>query len=189
MIANLAVPVSGTGSLLEAMIAQQIPIRLVFADRPCRGLEIAKSHNIPTVLFLRSFKDDFNTAKRREYTLEIVGTLQSRSIHLVAMAGFMTVFAPVMFEYFPDRITNIHPALLPAFKGHHAVRDALLAGVKVTGTTIHYATEKLDDGKIIAQEPVRVHDGDTEETLHERIKIVERRIYPAVVAELLAKLS
>jgi len=100
---------------------------------------------------------------------------------VVAMAGFGTVLGPPIFEVYYGRILNTHPALLPAFKGWHAVRDAIEAGVKVTGTTVHIATEEVDAGPILAQEPVRVEPGDTEESLHERIKVVERRLYPETI--------
>ena len=186
MTPKLAVPVSGQGSILEAMIKRGVPISLVIADRPCRGAEIAREANIPTVILQRSFKRDFD---RRKFTLDFVGILVSREIGLVAMAGFMTIFDPVIFEFYENQIINIHPALLPSFKGEDAVRDALSFGVKVTGTTIHYATKGLDTGPIIAQEAVPVLEGDTVETLHERIKTVERRLYPEVVMKLLQEMS
>lgn len=181
---KLAVPVSGTGSILEAMIAYGLPIDLVIADRSCRGIDIAKAKGIKVIILPRTFEKDFD---RYKYTKDTITILKENGIDLVAMAGYMTVFDKVMFEpaHYQNKITNIHPALLPAFKGDHAVRDALSFGVKVTGTTIHFATEKLDDGHIIAQEAVSVLDDDTEETLHERIKIVERRLYPSVIQKLL----
>lgn len=181
-MAKLAVAVSGAGSILEAMIAAKVPISLVFADRPCRGLEIAKAANIPTELLPRVFGKDFD---RDAYTREVIKILNQHKIDLVAMAGYMTVFAPVMFESYANKIINIHPSLLPSFKGDHAVADALVFGAKVTGTTIHFATAALDDGQIIAQEAVPVMPGDTVETLHERIKQVERRVYPEAIKRLL----
>ena len=105
------------------------------------------------------------------------------------MAGFGTVLSPEMFAAFPGRVLNTHPALLPAFKGWHAVRDALAAGVPVTGTTVHLATETVDDGPILAQEEVPVLAGDTEEALHERIKMVERRLYPDTIRRFMAQLA
>ena len=95
------------------------------------------------------------------------------------MAGFMTILGRAAFAAFPERILNTHPSLLPAFPGAHAVRDALAFGVKVTGCTVHLATETVDHGPILAQEAVPVLPGDDEATLHERIKAVERRLYPA----------
>ena len=100
------------------------------------------------------------------------------------MAGFGTILEKPIHDAFPDRIVNTHPALLPAFKGWHAVRDALAAGVKVTGCTVHIARLEVDDGPILAQEAVRVLDDDTVDTLQERIKEVERRLYPEVLRTL-----
>jgi len=108
---------------------------------------------------------------------------------VVAMAGFGTILSPEMFTAFPGRILNTHPALLPAFKGWHPVRDALAAGVPVTGMTVHLATESVDDGPILAQEKVPVVPGDTEASLHERIKSVERRLYPQTIRRFLAELQ
>jgi phosphoribosylglycinamide formyltransferase-1 len=101
------------------------------------------------------------------------------------MAGFGTIFDKPMFDAYEGRILNTHPALLPAFPGWHPVRDALGAGVKVTGITVHVVTLEVDAGPILAQEAVRVEPGDTEETLHERIKEVERRLYPATIKRIL----
>lgn len=182
---KLAVLVSGTSSILEAMVIANLPIELVVADRPCRGLEIAEKARIPNKLHSRVFGKSF---ERREYTLDMVKILKQHGIGLVAMAGFMTVFDSIIFSHYQDRIINIHPSLLPAFKGDHAVADALKFGVKVTGTTIHFATPELDNGAIIAQEAVPVLAGDTVETLHERIKVVERRLYPETIFRLLKTL-
>ena len=103
------------------------------------------------------------------------------------MAGFGTILEKPMHDAFADRIVNTHPALLPAFKGWHAVRAALAAGVKVTGCTVHLARLDVDDGPILAQEAVAVLPDDTEASLHERIKDVERRLYPAVLREMVAQ--
>jgi len=105
------------------------------------------------------------------------------------MAGFGTILAPDIFSVYPGRILNTHPALLPAFKGWHAVRDALAAGVKVTGCTVHVATEVVDVGPILAQEAVPVEPGDSEDSLHERIKVVERRLYPQTIRLFLQELQ
>ncbi len=181
---KLAVLVSGTGSILEAMISAGLPINLVIADRECRGVNIAKEAEIETIVLPRTFGKSFD---RKAYTKETVRILKLHNIGLVVMAGYMTVFDEVMFEpdNYHNKVTNIHPALLPAFKGDHAVSDALAFGVKVTGTTIHYATKTMDEGPIIAQEAVMILDGDTKESLHERIKVVERRLYPEAVWKIL----
>jgi len=179
---KLAVFVSGTGSLLEAMIAAELDISLVLADRECRGLHIAEKFEIPNELVRRkSFKADFD---REGYTREVGVVLDNFEIDFVAMAGFMTILHPIIFTgERGGRILNTHPALLPSFKGDHAVRDALAYGVKVTGCTIHIATEELDAGRILAQCPVSVKPGDNEATLHERIKKVERVLYPRTIRE------
>ncbi len=106
---------------------------------------------------------------------------------LVAMAGFGTILDKPIHDAYPDRIVNTHPALLPAFKGWHAVDDALAAGVKVTGCTVHLARLEVDDGPILAQESVPVEEGDTADALHERIKSVERRLYPEVLRRLVSE--
>ena len=180
---RLAVLVSGQGSLLEAMIAQEMPISLILADRQCRGIEIATSAGLKTTVTLRT--DYSKNFDRVGFTAEIAGILGENKIDLVAMAGFMTILAAPIFKQYRGRILNTHPSLLPAFPGDHAVRDALAFGVKVTGCTIHVATEQVDEGPIIAQEPVRVYPEDTPETLHERIKEVERKLYPAVIRDIM----
>ena len=175
---RVAVLASGSGTLLEAILTAGIEIDLVVADRPCRAMQIAEKADVPAVLVERtSFGKSFD---RDAYTDQVIATLREHDIDLVVMAGFGTVMpkAPVAF---PDRVLNTHPSLLPAFKGWHAVRDALDAGVKVTGCTVHLATEEMDEGPILAQEAVLVEPDDTEETLHERIKTVERRLYPDTI--------
>ena len=99
------------------------------------------------------------------------------------MAGFMTILEKPMFDAFAGRVLNTHPALLPSFRGAHAVADALAAGVKLTGVTVHVATLEVDEGPIVAQEAVPILPGDTVEALHERIKAVEHRLYPRAIKE------
>ena len=107
--------------------------------------------------------------------------LKAHGVDLVAMAGFGTVLTGPVFDAFPGRILNTHPALLPAFPGWHAVEDALAAGVAVTGCTVHIASIETDAGPVLAQEEVPVLPGDTVEALHERIKQCERQLYPQVI--------
>lgn len=157
------------------MLEADLPVELVASDRPCRGLEVASDAGISSILIERlDWASDFD---RDGYSRELVQCIQSHEIDLVAMAGFGTVLGPPAFDALPGRIINTHPALLPSFPGWHAVRDALAYGVKVTGCTIHIATPVVDDGPILAQEAVPVLAGDDEGTLHERIKVVERRLY------------
>jgi len=189
-VTKLAVLASGSGTNLESIIAHDVPLSLVLVDKPCKALEIAAAAGIPTELIDRR---DFGYKKgigegwdRKGFTLAVSDVLKKYEIDVVVMAGFMTVFHEVIFVDFAGRILNIHPALLPAFKGEHAVRDALAAGVKTTGTTVHIATEILDDESfILGQIPVPVQEGDDEDTLHERIKVEERELYPRVLHDIL----
>jgi phosphoribosylglycinamide formyltransferase 1 len=180
---RIGVLASGTGTNLEAILAEGIPVAVVVVDRACRATDVAAHHSVPSVLVERgSYGPDFD---RVAYTNQVIDALEAHGVDLVVMAGFGTIFEKPMFDAFDGRIINTHPALLPAFPGWHAVRDALAAGVKVTGITVHVATLEVDAGPILAQEPVRVEPGDTEETLHERIKDVERRLYPATIKRIL----
>lgn len=183
--ARIAVLASGSGTLLQAILDDGIAVALVAADRPCRALEIAADRGVPAELVERTqWGKSFD---RAAYTDQLVKVLRSHDVELVVMAGFGTV-VPALADAYPGRVLNSHPALLPAFKGWHAVRDALAAGVRETGTTIHVATAEVDDGPILAQEAVPVLPGDTEDTLHERIKQVERRLYPETIRRYLAEL-
>ena len=181
---RLAVLASGSGTILEAIVAGGVAVDVVVADRACRALDVAAGAGVEAVLVARSsFGADFD---RPAYTADLVAALSGRGVDVVAMAGFMTVLAPPMFDVYAGCVLNTHPSLLPAFPGAHAVRDALAFGVKVTGCTVHVATERMDDGPILAQEAVPVLPGDTEASLHERIKAVERNLYPTVLKEFLA---
>jgi phosphoribosylglycinamide formyltransferase-1 len=181
---RIAVLASGSGTLLESILEDGIPVSLVVVDRPSRATEVATAHGVEAVLAERSsFGEDFD---RAAYTDEVVKVLEAAGIELVVMAGFGTIFAESIHEHFAGRVLNTHPALLPAFKGWHAVRDALAAGVKVTGCTIHVATLEVDAGPILAQEAVPVLPDDDETSLHERIKGVERRLYPDTIRAVLA---
>lgn len=180
---RVGVLASGTGTLLEAILGADLPIAAVIVDRPCRAFEIADKAGVPGVLIERtSFGKDFD---RLSYTHRVVDALEEHAVQLVVMAGFGTILEKPIFDAFPDRILNTHPALLPAFKGWHAVEDALAAGVKITGCTVHIATPEVDAGPILAQEAVPVLPGDTKETLHERIKEVERDLYIRTIKELM----
>ena len=182
---RLAVLASGSGTLLDAILTARLPVVVALVDRPCRALEAAASHGVECVLVERG---EFGpTFDRDGYTKLVVDALESRAVDLVVMAGFGTVLGAPAFEAFPGRIINTHPALLPAFKGWHAVAEALAAGVKVTGCTVHVATIEVDDGPILAQEAVPVLPGDDEATLHERIKEVERRLYVDTIRAVVAR--
>jgi phosphoribosylglycinamide formyltransferase-1 len=181
---QIGVLASGTGTLLEAILQEELPVAVVVVDRPCRAVEVAEHAGVAAVVVERaSFGKDFD---RVEYTHRVVDALTTRGVELVAMAGFGTILEKPIFDAFPDRILNTHPALLPAFPGWHAVEDALAAGVKVTGCTVHIAELEVDSGPILAQEAVPVLPGDTKESLHERIKAVERVLYPRTIKELIS---
>jgi phosphoribosylglycinamide formyltransferase-1 len=172
------------------MLSQDVPVALVLADRPCRALDLAREAGIEVVLVDRQRFGGYGAAfDRWAYTREVTGVLTTHAVDLVAMAGFGTVFARPLFDAFPGRILNTHPALLPAFPGWHAVEEALAAGVTVTGCTVHLATVETDAGPVLAQEEVPVLAGDTVETLHERIKEVERRLYPATLKKMIDDLG
>ncbi len=187
---RVAVLVSGTGTILDAMLRRGVPVALVLADRPCGGLEVAAEAGVATRLVDRGEFGGFGRSFDREaFTVALTEALVSSESDLVVMAGFGTVLAQPVHDAFPGRILNTHPALLPGFPGWHAVEAALAAGVKVTGCTVHLATLETDAGPILAQEAVEVEEGDTVESLHERIKAVERRIYPETVQRMLAELA
>lgn len=182
---RVAVLASGSGTILDAICDAGIPVTVVVVDRPCGAQEVAARHGVPCELVERtSYGRDFD---RDGYTAELVGLLRGWDVELVVMAGFGTILGPPVFDAYPGRILNTHPALLPAFPGWHAVEEALAYGVKITGCTVHVATEEVDAGPILAQAAVEVEPGDTVASLHERIKAVERRLYVRTISEILER--
>jgi phosphoribosylglycinamide formyltransferase-1 len=182
---RIGVLASGSGTNLAAILEEGIPVEVVVVDRPCGALQVAESHGVAATLVERSsYGKDFD---RVAYTNDVIDALESHGVELVVMAGFGTIFEKPMFDAYDGRIINTHPALLPAFPGWHAVRDALEAGATVTGVTVHVATLEVDAGPILAQEPVPVLPGDDEETLHERIKALERQLYPATIKAIIER--
>jgi len=162
-----------------------VPVELVLVDRPCTATEVAERHGVRWEIVERtSFGAAFD---RDDYTRQVVEVLQKHEIDLVVMAGYGTILGAPMFEAFAGNIINTHPALLPSFKGWHAVDMALAAGVKITGCTVHVATAEVDDGPILAQAAVPVLPDDTVESLHERIKHVERTLYVATIHRILER--
>lgn len=185
MPARVVVLVSGSGTLLQSLldaIGPSYPARIVAvgADRHhIKGLARAERAGVPTfVVRVRDYPD------RAAWDAALTGSVTSYEPDLVVSAGFMKLVGPAFLDQFGGRMINSHPALLPAFPGTHAVRDALHYGVKVTGCTVMLVDAGVDSGPVLAQQPVWVEPGDTEETLHERIKIVERRLLVDVVAAL-----
>lgn len=174
---------SGGGTILQALLDDGLAVELLVVDRPCGAVARAEAAGVAVEVVERtSFGADFD---RVAFTERVVDALKRHEIGLVAMAGFMTILAQPVHDAYGGRITNTHPSLLPAFKGAHAVQDALDAGVQLTGCTVHLARLEVDEGPILAQESVPVLPGDTAETLHERIKETERRLYPKVIRALL----
>lgn len=197
------------------MLGVGLPVDLVGADRPCRGLGIAADAGLETVLVARSDwmgggsvpgagsaigRDDAagghegpgrRRFDREGYSCELAAVLGGRGVDVVAMAGFGTVLDGSFFAWsggrYRGRVLNTHPSLLPAFPGWHAVRDALDAGAAESGCTVHVAIPEVDAGPVLAQQAVPVLAGDDEATLHERIKAVERELYPATIAAFLER--
>ncbi|MDP9068607.1 MAG: phosphoribosylglycinamide formyltransferase [Actinomycetota bacterium] len=179
MSGRIVVLISGSGSNMEALVEacerRQVPghVEAVVADRECRGLRAAQERGIETHLI------DFSSFDEREkWSTALRDVVRSYDPDLVVSAGFMRILAPVFVDAFPNKVINLHPALLPAFAGAHGVRDALAHGVKVTGSTVHFVDHLVDHGPILLQEAVAVEAGDTVESLHERIKQVEHRLLP-----------
>ena len=178
-IARIGVLASGGGTNLEAILTAGLPVVVVVVDRPCGAVAVAEKAGVSVEMVKRaSFGPDFD---RGAYTQDVVDVLERHGVDVVAMAGFGTILEKQIHDAFPGRVLNTHPALLPAFPGWHAVEDALEAGVEVTGCTVHIATLEVDAGPVLAQQPVPVLAGDTAETLHERIKAVEHRLYPEAI--------
>ncbi len=179
---KIGVLLSGGGTNFQAIIdaaAQGLPVEVVqvVSSRPdAYGITRAEAANIPVLVMNRERYVDPAAADA-----EIVEALRAAGAEYVVMAGYMRMVTPVMLDAFPNRVLNLHPALLPSFKGAHAIADAYAAGVKVTGVTVHFANEDYDKGPIVAQEPVRVAEDDTLETLEAHIHEVEHELYPRVL--------
>jgi phosphoribosylaminoimidazolecarboxamide formyltransferase / IMP cyclohydrolase len=179
---RIAVGVSGNGSNLRALHAAAVrgaldtEIALVFADRRCPAIDWAVEQGIETVAVPATPAGD--AAARAEEDRVLVETLAAVGPEWVVLAGYMRIVGPAMLAAFPARILNLHPSLLPSFPGAHAVRDALAAGVRVTGATVHVVNESLDGGPIVLQDAVTIVADDTEESLSERIHALEHRLLP-----------
>jgi phosphoribosylglycinamide formyltransferase 1 len=183
---RIVVLVSGTGSNLQAVIdavadgSLPLEIAAVGADRPDTfGIERSAAAGLET--FVVNFKD---YAARADWDAALLDAVAAYKPEYVVSSGFMRIVAPSFIDAFAGRYVNTHPALLPSFPGAHGVRDALAYGVKVTGCTVHFADAGVDTGPIIAQTPVAVLDDDTEESLHERIKVAERELLIKVLGDL-----
>ena len=179
---RVGVLASGGGSNFQALTAAlaadaSARVELLLCNVPgAKALERAEALGVASVLL-----DHRQFASRAEFDAELVKTLRAHRIELVCLAGYMRLVSPAFLGAFPQRVINVHPALLPAFPGLHAARQALEAGVKVTGCTVHFVDEGTDTGPIIAQAAVPVLEQDDEAALISRINQQEHRLYPAVV--------
>ena len=182
---NIAVFVSGNGTNLQAIIAAakkghiKSKIALVVSDnKGAYALKRAEKAGLKTLVLN---PEDFGS--KEDFDKEIVVNLKKHDIGLVALAGYMRLLTPYFVKEYRNRILNVHPALLPSFKGKDGVKDALERGVKVTGPTVHFVTENIDSGPIVSQAAVLVKDGDTEESLGERIHKEEYKIYTKAIKD------
>lgn len=180
---KIGVLLSGSGTNLQAIIdaaahdGLPVDVVKVVSSRPdAFGIERARAAGIPVVALNRDAYADPEAADAR-----IVEELRAAGAEYAVMAGYMRKVTPVMLRAYPDRVLNLHPALLPSFKGAHAIQDAYDMGVKVTGVTVHFANEDYDKGPIVAQRAVEVREGDTLDDLEARIHEVEHELYPEVL--------
>ena len=181
---RIAILVSGRGSNLQAIIDNiekgllSSEIAVVISDQAdAYALERARKHGLPAVpMSAKGYKD-----RREEYDALLVKKMRERNVDLVCLAGFMRIITPALLRAFPSRIMNIHPSLLPAFPGLHVQKKALEHGVKFSGCTVHLVDEGMDTGPIIIQAVVPILDGDTEDSLSERILKQEHRIYSRAI--------
>ncbi len=178
----IGVLVSGSGTNLQALLDAGLPIVAVASNRSdAPALALARA-SCPTAAFALG---DFPDRSARDAAM--AGWLAEQGVRLVVLAGYMQLLTPAFLDRFPDAVVNVHPSLLPAFPGAHAVEEQLAAGVEEAGATVHFVDEGVDSGPILRQERVPVLPGDTAESLHERIKAVEHRLLPEVVRELCAR--
>ncbi|WP_027094161.1 phosphoribosylglycinamide formyltransferase [Cohnella thermotolerans] len=180
---RIAVFASGSGSNFQALAAAirdaglPATIALLVCDKPAAGVvRRAEALRVPTFLF-----DPKSYPSREAYEAEILGRLRDEGVELVVLAGYMRLITDVLVKPYYGRMINVHPALLPAFPGVRAVRQALEYGVKLTGVTVHYVDGGMDSGPIIAQQAVEIRDDDTEESLTERVHAVEHELLPRAV--------
>ena len=177
----IGVLVSGAGTNLQALLDAGLPVVAVASNK--RGAPaLARAAGLPAEAFEL---DDY--ADRSERDRAMADWLRRQGVQIVVLAGYMHLLTAAFLDRFPDAIVNVHPSLLPDFPGAHAVEDQLAAGVTESGATVHLVDQGVDSGPILAQERVPVHEGDTPETLHERIKQIEHELLPRVIGELCAR--
>jgi phosphoribosylglycinamide formyltransferase-1 len=181
---NIAVFASGRGSNFSAIVRAarkgifKANLTLLVCDNPkAPVLGKAKRAGVRAALVKR---EDFSS--KGDFENKIIQHLEENKIDLIVMAGFMRMLGPELVNRYKNRIINIHPALLPSFKGSHAIKDAFDYGAKVTGVTVHFVDEKMDHGPIILQKEVRIEEDDTPESLEAKIHKVEHKLYPQAIA-------
>jgi phosphoribosylglycinamide formyltransferase-1 len=177
----IGVLVSGTGTNLQALLDAGLPVVAVASNRRDAPALQRAAH-----LATESFElDDYGSRGERDAAM--ADWLHQHGVRIVVLAGYMHLLTIDFLDRFPNAVVNIHPSLLPAFPGAHAVEEQLAAGVREAGATVHLVDEGIDSGPILAQERIAILDGDTPETLHRRIKELEHRLLPRVVGELCAR--
>ena len=188
---NIAIFASGSGTNFEALIEAcekgfiDAQVKIMICDnKDAYVIERAKNHNTP--MFVFNPKD---YEKKSEYEAEIVKYLDDLKIDLVCLAGYMRICGKVLLSSYEGKIINIHPALLPSFKGAHGIKDAYEYGVKVFGVTVHYVDSGMDSGKIIDQEAFHIEDGWNIDDVEKRIHEIEHVLYPNVVKKLVKEIN
>jgi phosphoribosylglycinamide formyltransferase-1 len=186
---NVAVFASGSGTNFQALVDAvqtgqlHANLSLLVCDRPgAKVIARAERANVPTFVFSPK-----NYRGKSQFEQEIAGELERHGVEWIVLAGYMRLIGKTLLSEYDGRIINIHPSLLPSFPGKDAVGQALKAGVKVSGVTIHYVDEGMDTGEIIAQQAVPVLDDDDHESLQNRIQQTEHELYPKTIAKLLQK--
>ena len=189
MVKNgLVIFISGRGSNLEAIINasknRTIPskVSVVIADRNCKGIDIAIKNKIPSIIIN---KKDYET--KLEFEKNLINTTKKFQPKLIILAGFLNILSKNFLKHFPSKIINIHPSLLPSFKGLETHKRAKNAGVLIHGCTVHYVSEKVDDGKIIAQGATTILKEYSIEEITNKILKIEHNLYPTAIANMLKK--
>jgi phosphoribosylglycinamide formyltransferase-1 len=184
---KLALFASGNGSNFQAIINEieagnlDAEIAALVTDKPdCFAVQRAKNHNIPVFSF-----DPKNYTSKEEYEKEIAFYLIEKNVSLLVLAGYMRLIGDVLLKAFPNRIINIHPALLPAFPGKNGIQQAYQYGVKIFGVTVHYVDAGMDTGKIIAQECFKADGTETLAEIEQKTHTIEHHLYPKVIKEIL----
>lgn len=182
---HIAVLVSGPGTNLAALLDNKIPVGLVLADRTSGAIKSAAMRKIPSTVLLYPSEAPLGASRREAYTRQVLDRLAAFEINFVISAGFGRILDPAFCRHFGDHALNMHPSYLPEFPGKDAVEQALAAGAKETGCTLHVMAPQVDSGRIILQRRIKVLPQDTVESLHQRIKEMEHTIYPIAIRKYL----